>query len=108
VLPIAFEHGPSVVFGYRFGTIAYVTDVKRVPPEAVAALRGIDALVLNALWYRSHPTHQSIPEAVAAAEAIGAARTFLTHLTHETSHADLERDLPPAVRPAWDGLVVEG
>ena len=108
VLPIAFEHGPSVVFGYRFGTIAYVTDVKHVPPDAVAALRGTRALVLNALWYRSHPTHQSIPEAVAAAAAIGAARTYLTHLTHETSHADLERDLPPAVRPAWDGLVVEG
>ena len=108
VLPIAFEHGPSVVFGYRFGTLAYVTDVKRVPPEAVASLRGLDGLVLSALFYRSHPTHLSIPEAVAAAEAIGAAHTWLTHLTHETSHAELERDLPASVRPAWDGLVVEG
>jgi phosphoribosyl 1,2-cyclic phosphate phosphodiesterase len=108
VLPIAFEHGPSVVFGYRFGRLAYITDVKRVPAEAVAALQGLDGLVLNALFYRSHPTHLSIPEAVAAAEAIGATHTWLTHLTHETSHADLERDLPPSVRPAWDGLVVEG
>jgi hypothetical protein len=33
--------------------------------------------------------------------------TYLTHLTHETAHADLERDLPPEVRPAWDGLVAE-
>ena len=78
-----------------------------VPPEAVRALAGLEALVLNALWYREHPTHLSIPEAVAAARAIGARRTWLTHLTHETLHADLERDLPPEVRPAWDGLVVE-
>ncbi len=107
VLPIAFEHGPSVVFGYRIGRLAYVTDVKTVGPDAVALLAGVEVLVLNALWYRPHPTHQSIPEAVAAARAVGAARTFLTHLTHETAHADLERDLPPTVRPAHDGLVVE-
>lgn len=107
VLPLAFEHGPSVVFGYRFGPVAYVTDVKRVPPQAVRALAGLEVLVLNALWYREHPTHLSIPEAVETARAIGARRTWLTHLTHETRHADLERDLPPEVRPAWDGLVVD-
>lgn len=107
VLPIAFAHGPSVVFGYRFGPLAYVTDVKAVGADAVAALRGVEALVLNALWYREHPTHLSIPQAVDAARAIGAQRTWLTHLTHETAHADLERDLPPAVRPAFDGLVVQ-
>ena len=107
VLPIAFEHGPSLVFGYRFGKLAYVTDVQRVGEDALKALAGVEVLVLNALFYRSHPTHLSVPEAVAAARAIGARRTFLTHLTHETAHADLERDLPPEVRPAYDGLVVE-
>lgn len=107
VLPLAFQHGPSTVFGYRFGALAYVTDVKAVGAEAVAALRGVDTLVLNALFYRSHPTHQSIPEAVEAARAIGARRTFLTHLTHETAHADLVRDLPADVQPAYDGLVLE-
>ncbi len=107
VRPIAFQHGPSAVFGYRFGPVAYVTDVKAVGAEAVGALRGVSVLVLNGLFYRSHPTHQSIPEAVAAAQAIGAECTYLTHLTHETLHADLERDLPSGVRPAYDGLVVE-
>ena len=104
---IGFRHGKAVVFGYRFGPIAYVTDVKTVDAAAIAALRGVEVLVLNALWYRPHPTHQSIPEAVAAADAIGAKVTYLTHLTHETGHADLERDLPAHVRPAYDGMVVE-
>ncbi len=107
VVPIAFEHGPSVVYGYRFGPVAYVTDVKAVPEAARRALAGVDVLVLNALFYRQHPTHLSIPEAVEAARAIGARRTFLTHLTHETSHADLEAALPPEIRPAHDGLVIE-
>ena len=107
VRSIGFQHGRSVVFGYRFGRLAYVTDVKHVDAEAIAALRGVEVLVLNALWYRPHPTHQSIPEAIEAAKAIGARMTLLTHLTHETAHADLERDLPPSVRPAYDGMVVE-
>lgn len=107
VLPIAFAHGPTVVFGYRFGPLAYVTDVKAVDETARRALAGVEVLVLNALWYRQHPTHLSIPEAIEAARAIGARQTWLTHLTHETAHADLERDLPPDIRPAYDGLVVE-
>lgn len=107
VLPLRFSHGPSEVFGYRFGPIAYVTDVKVVPQAEREALRGLEVLVLNALFHRPHPTHLSIPEAVETALAIGATRTFLTHITHETMHAELEAELPPQVRVAYDGLVVE-
>ncbi|MGA2383841.1 MAG: MBL fold metallo-hydrolase [Gemmatimonadales bacterium] len=107
VLPLRFSHGPSDVFGYRIGALAYLTDVKAVPADARAALQGLDVLVLNALFHRAHPTHLSIPEAVEAARAIGARRTYLTHLTHETGHAALLAELPPGVEPAYDGLVVE-
>jgi phosphoribosyl 1,2-cyclic phosphate phosphodiesterase len=107
VLPLAFDHGHLRVFGYRIGNAAYITDVKSVPPEAQAALAGLDVLVINALWWREHPTHLSIPEAIAVASAIGARRTFLTHLTHETGHAELAAALPRGIEPACDGLVVE-
>jgi phosphoribosyl 1,2-cyclic phosphate phosphodiesterase len=107
VLALRLSHGPSDVFGYRFGPIAYLTDVKVVPDAARKALAGLEVLVINALFHRSHPTHLSIPEAVETALAIGAKRAFLTHLTHETAHAALEAELPPQVRPAYDGLVVE-
>jgi phosphoribosyl 1,2-cyclic phosphate phosphodiesterase len=62
--------------------------------------------VLNALWRKAHPTHLSISEAVEVADRIGAERTYLTHLTHLTSHADLLAELPPHIRPAHDGLTV--
>jgi len=42
-----------------------------------------------------------------AARQIGARRTFLTHLTHATPHAELAASLPPGVAPAYDGLVIE-
>jgi phosphoribosyl 1,2-cyclic phosphate phosphodiesterase len=107
VLPIPLEHGPTIVFGYRFGALAYLTDVKRVDDAARRLLAGVEVLVLGALFHRPHPTHLSIPEAVATAQALGVRQTWLTHLTHETSHADLEAELPPQVRPAYDGLVIE-
>jgi len=107
VLPLAFEHGNLRVYGYRIGRLAYLTDVKRVAPPERAELLGLDVLAINALWWRPHPTHLSIEEAIATARDLGAARTYLTHLTHETGHADLLARLPAGVMPAYDGLSVE-
>jgi phosphoribosyl 1,2-cyclic phosphate phosphodiesterase len=107
VVPLAFQHGHARVFGYRFEKLAYITDVKEVPERERARLRGVEVLVLNALWWRPHPTHLSIGEAVEVARAVGAERTYLTHLTHETGHAELAAQLPPGVLPAYDGLTVE-
>jgi len=107
VLPLAFQHGHLRVFGYRFGDLAYLTDVKAVGPSELERLRGVQVLVLNALWWRPHPTHMSIAEAVITAQTIGAERTYLTHLTHETGHAELAASLPAGIFPAYDGLVVD-
>lgn len=107
VLPLALPHGDLVVYGYRIGPIAYLTDVKSVPDAVRAQLVGLEVLVLNALLPNPHPLHLSIPEAVAAAQAIGARRTLLTHLTHAHRHADLAASLPAGIEPAYDGLVVD-
>lgn len=106
VTPIALPHGPATVFGYRVGDLGYITDAKAVPDAAIDALRGVKVLVLNALFRTEHPTHLSLPEAVQTARAIGAERTYLTHLTHDNLHADLEAELPRGITPAFDGLTV--
>jgi phosphoribosyl 1,2-cyclic phosphate phosphodiesterase len=107
VTPVVVPHGRLRVFGYRIGPLAYVTDAKSLPDDVVAQLAGAEVLVLNALFRRPHPTHLSISEAVAAAERVGARRTYLTHLTHETAHAALAASLPAGIAPAHDGLTVE-
>lgn len=107
VLPLAFDHGFIQVFGYRFGPVAYVTDVKSVPEKAREQLRGLKVLVLNALRWSHHPTHLSISEAIETAQAIGAEQTLFTHLTHETGHAELAGQLPAGISPAYDGLSIE-
>ncbi len=107
VLPLSLPHGEHVVFGYRIGAVAYLTDVKTIPDDVATALAGLDVLVLNALLSRPHPLHLSVPEAVAAAQRVGARRTFFTHLTHENTHAALAAKLPPGIAPAHDGLVID-
>ncbi len=107
-LPVVVPHGGVRVYGFRTGGLGYVTDGKRLPPEAVAALKGVDVLVLNALWFgKPHPAHFTIEEAIEAARAVGARRTYLTHLTHRVTHAELLRRLPDGIFPAYDGLSID-
>lgn len=107
VLPLRFEHGLATVFGYRIGDVAYLTDVKSVSEANRQQLRGLKLLVLNALWWREHPTHLSFDDAIEVAHAVGAERTYLTHLTHETGHRELMAKLPAGIEPGHDGLALE-
>lgn len=108
IVPIAVPHGSTRSYGFRAGPLGYVTDGKSLPPAALEILSGVDTLVINALWWGDpHPTHFNIEEAIEAARAVGARETWLVHLTHRVLHADLERELPDGIRPAWDGLVLE-
>jgi phosphoribosyl 1,2-cyclic phosphate phosphodiesterase len=106
VTAVAVPHGNVMVFAYRIGPLAYVTDAKAVPEDALARLRGARVLVINALFRTPHPSHLSLPEALRVARAVGAERTYLTHLTHDNFHARLAAELPAGVMPAYDGLTI--
>jgi phosphoribosyl 1,2-cyclic phosphate phosphodiesterase len=107
VTPVTLPHGPVTVYGYRIGPLAYVTDAQSMPDAAIDVLRGARVLVINALFHRPHPSHLSVAEAISAARRIGAERTYLTHLTHESFHAALEAELPAGIAPAYDGLSIQ-
>ena len=64
-------------------------------------------LIVDALRFRPHATHMSVDEALALARDVGPGQTWLTHLSHELMHAEVEATLPPNVRIAYDGLKIE-
>lgn len=106
--PLPVPHGTATVYGFRVGRLGYITDAKSLPPETMDLLKGVDTLILNALWWGNpHPTHFNVEEALAAAETVGARRTYLTHMTHQVRHQELLDGLPPGVEPAFDGLTIE-
>jgi phosphoribosyl 1,2-cyclic phosphate phosphodiesterase len=107
-LPLPVPHGPVTVHGFRVGELGYITDAKMLPPRTLEALKGVRTLVLNALWLGNpHPTHFNVEEAVEAARAVGAERTYLTHMTHRVRHQELLDALPAGVEPAYDGLTLD-
>ena len=106
VIPIPVLHGRLPITGFRFADLAYVTDAKEIPDSSLALLVGLDVLVLNALRARSHPTHLSIAEAVEIIEKVKPRRAYLVHLSHESSHVEAQRLLPPGIEVAVDGLTV--
>ncbi|MEX2314968.1 MAG: MBL fold metallo-hydrolase [Thermomicrobiales bacterium] len=107
VVPFQVGHGRWIVSGFRFGPLVYLTDAKVVPPAALDAMRGAEVVVINALRDRPHPVHLSIPEALEIIAEVRPRRAYLTHLSHDVSHAVLSARLPDDVRVAHDGLVVD-
>lgn len=104
VVPVPLWHGRVRVFGYRVNGFAYLTDVSAIPEASHALLHGLALLVLDALRPEPHATHFHLERAVAEARRIGARRTYFTHLCHLLGHRRTERNLPPGIRLAYDGL----
>lgn len=109
VLPVQVMHGKLPILGYRFGTFAYITDMKSIDSEQVKLLRGVETLMVNALRFdRPHHSHQLVDDAIAFARQVGARRTLLTHMCHDIGlHDEVNRRLPSGFELAFDGQVLE-
>jgi len=107
VVPIQAYHGELPVFGYRFGTLAYLTDVKTIDDTEIEKLQGLDILVINALRYEVHKTHLNVEEALELVDKIKPKTTYFTHISHHLGfHAEVEEQLPDNVHLAYDGLIL--
>lgn len=107
VEPLLVWHGRMPVTAFRIGSVAYVTDCSRIPPETMERLQGLDLLILDALRHRPHPTHFSLSQAQQVVEELAPRRALFTHLSHEVDHAETEAALPDHIGLAYDGLTVE-
>ena len=106
VTPINLLHGEMPVLGFRVGDFAYCTDVSEIPAESWPLLEGLDALILDALRKRPHPTHFNLEQAVDHARRIGARQTYFTHVAHELGDAETNGALPDTMNLAHDGQVI--
>jgi phosphoribosyl 1,2-cyclic phosphate phosphodiesterase len=112
ITPLAVPHGSVFTLGFLFShggrkLLAYLSDCGAVPDTVRDTVAGVEALIIDGLRDRPHPTHLTVAGAVEAARAIGARQAFITHLTHEKNHVDRERDLPSGVRATYDGMKLD-
>lgn len=108
IIPVRGFHGQMPVLGFRFGDVAYITDMSSLPESEFPKLEGLRHLTLNTVSYHKHHSHFCLEEAVEMARRIGAEHTWLTHLAHAfPRHGEFEKQLPPGIAPAYDGLIIE-
>ena len=108
ITPIESVHYKLPILGFRLGKFAYLTDVKTISDKEMLKLNGLDALVINALRYESHPSHLNIEEALEIVNQVKPKQTFFTHISHNMGfHEEVCSSLPKSVSLAFDGLVLE-
>lgn len=107
VIPIRLMHAQLPILGYRIGNMAYLTDLKYIPEEEFCKLEGLDVLVIDALRKKEHVSHENLEAALANIARIAPKEAYLIHMSHSIGlQAVAEKELPPHVHYAYDGLSV--
>lgn len=105
---VAFDqgHGPIRSVGYRLGPFAYSPDVSDLDGTALAALRGCQLWIVDALRWTPHPTHAHLDRTLEWIARAGVERAVLTNLHLDMDYSALSAILPANVEVAWDGLTM--
>ncbi len=107
VQPIQVMHHKMPVFGFRFNDFTYITDANKIDELEKQKIKGSKVLVLNALRKKAHISHFTLDQAVALALELEVPEVYFTHISHQLGkHEDINHELPPHIRLAYDGLKI--
>ncbi|HEV2531619.1 MBL fold metallo-hydrolase [Phenylobacterium sp.] len=101
------DHGGVRSVGYRFGDVAYSSDVVNLDEAAFEALAGVEVWIVDALRWRPHPTHAHVERTLEWIARIKPRRAILTNMHIDLDYAALAAQLPAGVEAAYDGLRIE-
>jgi len=105
--PITLIHGDAEIYGFRFGSAAYLTDHSEIPEASLSKLEDLDILFLDALRYKPHPTHSTVENSLRIVERLKPQRAFFTHICHDLPHEKTNASLPQNVKLSYDGMKLE-
>jgi phosphoribosyl 1,2-cyclic phosphate phosphodiesterase len=100
------DHGYCRTTGYRFGNLAYSTDVVDLPEASFDVLAGIDTWIVGCLTLAPHPTHAHLDKVLGWIKRLKPRRAILTHMTPSLDYETLKARLPEGIEPAYDGLAL--
>jgi phosphoribosyl 1,2-cyclic phosphate phosphodiesterase len=104
VLAFAQGHGQIRSLGFRFGPIAYSSDVDALDDAALAVLEGVECWIVDALRRTPHPSHAHLGKSLQWIDRVKPRRAILTNMHLDMDYETLQRELPQGVEPAFDGL----
>ncbi len=103
------DHTTCSTIGFRFGKFAYSVDVANLSEESLQALEGVETWVVDAAAYQKEAvlTHANLQRIYKWTERLKPKMTYLTVLTTHMDYKTLCNELPPHIRPAYDGMVID-
>jgi phosphoribosyl 1,2-cyclic phosphate phosphodiesterase len=101
------DHGELRSVGYRFGPVAYSSDVLTLDDAAFEAMTGVELWIVDALRYTPHPTHAHVERTLGWIERLKPRQAILTNLHIDLDFEELTSRLPPGVAAAVDGMRIE-
>ncbi len=106
--PYPQDHGfGQTTLGFRFGSVAYSTDVQQFSEDVLARLGGLDLWLVSCLSDRAHETHAHVDKVLGWVARVRPKLTVLIHMGPRLDYARLAATLPEGVVPAYDGMVIE-
>ena len=104
--PFLQDHGFSKTLGFRFGNVAYSTDLIDLDARALQTLKGIDTWIVDGanLYIDNAIIHFNLKRIQEFNEIIGAETVYLTHMKYDLDYQSLLDNLPRGILPAYDGL----
>ena len=108
ILPFEVMHLQLPVLGYRIGNFSYITDANFISSAAKKMVQGSKVIVINALRKEKHVSHFTLDEAVSLMQELQPEQAYFVHMSHQIGkHEEVNKTLPPFIRLAYDGMVVE-
>ena len=104
--PFKQIHGSITSLGYRIGNLAYSSDISELPEESFDAVSGLDCWIVDALRRAPHPTHFHLEKTLTMIETFKPKQAILTNLHVDLDYETLCKELPPHIRPAYDGMEI--
>jgi len=105
------DHNSCKTVGYRFGDVAYSVDVHNLDDRALEALKGVKYWIVDSCGYLyenvgtlTHAPKEYLDRWI---DIIKPEMTYFTGLNNKMDYRHLCDILPPHIRPAYDGLVIE-
>ena len=98
------DHGAIRSVGYRFGNVAYSSDVADLPEASYDALKDLDVWIVDALRETPHPTHAHPGRTLDWIARVKPRRAILTNMHIDLDYETLRARLPDGVEPAHDGM----
>jgi phosphoribosyl 1,2-cyclic phosphate phosphodiesterase len=101
-------HGPMTAIGYRFGDVAYCTDVSIMPEDGFKVLEGVETLIIdcNNMFNERSELHLDFNGVLNVNEHVHAKDVILTHIKNNVDYKSVGARLPNGYRLAYDGLQI--